>query len=80
MESELSVKDLVLNLKAAGFEGEMIEKYLEFWKEGRTDRQLKLLSQKRESLLDCVHTVEKKIDCLDYLVYQIAKSGKMKRR
>ena len=73
MEQKMSEQDLVLNLKAAGFEKEMIENYLTCWNEGRVDRQLELLSKKRKCLLEQVHREEKKIDCLDYLVYQICK-------
>ena len=73
MDSKMTVKDLILNLKAAGFEGDMIEKYLSCWKDGKIKEQLKLLSEKRASILDHVHREEKQIDCLDYLVYQIGK-------
>lgn len=37
-------------------------------------RLLELLARHRAALLDEVHRGEKKIDCLDYLVYQIKKS------
>lgn len=73
MESKMTIQDLILNLKAAGFEENMIEEYLSCWKAGETKGQLKLLSQKRESLLEHVHKKEKQIACLDYLVYQIGK-------
>ncbi len=45
---------------------------------GDTLEQLKLLSIHRERLLDRVHREEKRIDCLDYLVYQIQKSMTVK--
>ena len=45
----MSEQDLVLNLKAAGFEKEMIENYLTCWSEGRVDRQLELLSKKESA-------------------------------
>lgn len=77
MERNMTVQDLVLNLKAAGFDGDMIETYLTCWKAGETKGQLALLSQKRESLLERVHREEKRIDCLDYLVYQIQNSGRV---
>ena len=73
MESKMNAQDLILNLKAAGFEEDMIEEYLSCWKAGETQKQLKLLFKKRASILDHVHKGEKQIDCLDYLVYQIGK-------
>ena len=36
-------------------------------------RLLELLARHRAELLDEVHRSEKKIDCLDYLVYQLEK-------
>ena len=38
---------------------------------GEPRRLLELLARHRAALLDEVHKSEKKIDCLDYLVYQI---------
>ena len=66
-------QDLILNLKAAGCDGTLIQEFLDCWKVGKTAEQLQLLSQKREGLLAQVHREEKQIHCLDYLVYQIEK-------
>lgn len=76
IKNEMTAEDLILNLKAAGFEAEMIEQYIACWKDGKVREQLTLLSVKRESLLEHVHQQERQIDCLDYLVYQI-KNGKV---
>ena len=40
---------------------------------GQHQEQLKLLSDHRRHLLDCLHREERRIDCLDYLVYQLEK-------
>ena len=32
-----------------------------------------MLSDHRRHLLDCLHREERRIDCLDYLVYQLEK-------
>ena len=69
----MTPQELILNLKAAGFEKNMIEEYLSCWETGRINEQLKLLAEKRAGLLAHVHQEEKQIDCLDYLVYQIEK-------
>lgn len=71
MKGNMTIQDLILNLKAAGFEGDMIDKYLSCWKAGAINEQLMLLSKKRESILDHVHSEERQINCLDYLVYQV---------
>ena len=36
---------------------------------------LRLLNQHRRLLLDAMHREQKRIDCLDYLLYQIRKSN-----
>lgn len=73
MKSKMTPQELILNLKAAGFEQNMIDTYLSCWETGRVNEQLKLLAKKRASLLAHIHQEEKQIDCLDYLVYQIEK-------
>lgn len=69
----ITEQDLIINLKAAGFNGTAIQAFLDCWKAGKTMEQLRLLAQKREGLLERVHREEKQIQCLDYLVYQIEK-------
>ena len=39
---------------------------------GNQKDQLRLLEKHRKFLLERVHKEEKRIDCLDYLVYQIS--------
>lgn len=73
MVPAITEQDLILNLKAAGFNKTLIQKFLDCRKAGKTMEQLRLLAQKREGLLDQVHREEKQIHCLDYLVYQIEK-------
>ena len=73
MREKMTIQDLILNLKAAGFDQKATEEYLSCWRSGEIKKQLYLLSAKRDLLLHRVHQEEKQIDCLDYLVYQIAK-------
>ena len=77
MKDKISPADLLLNLVAAGFDRQAIEKYLDCCKCGKTGEQLELLSAKRDSLLEHVHLREKQIDCLDYLIYLIKKSEEL---
>lgn len=64
-------EELRQNLKDAGCGPKVIERFLEELDAGAVGEQLALLSQQRRALLDKVHREERKIDCLDYLVYQI---------
>lgn len=73
MQEKMNVQDLILNLEAAGFEKDQIEEYLARFKTGETKAQLALLSAQRADILAHVHEEERRIDCLDYLVYQIQK-------
>ena len=61
------------NLKDAGCGRETIGRCLECFQQGRVEEQLQLLSQQRGRLLEKLHTQQKQIDCLDYLVYQLEK-------
>ena len=60
---------LLRNLKDAGCDEAMIQKYLQLQKEGKRQEQFRLLSLHRASLLDLVHVSQNRIDCLDYLIY-----------
>ena len=73
MDSTVTPRDLMLNLRAAGFEKDMVQEYLTAWEAGEIKEQLRLLAEKRKILLDHIHLEEKQIGCLDYLVYQIRK-------
>ena len=58
------------NLKDAGCPDEMIE---EFQKSEDEEKRIRLLSGHRKNLLEKLHQDEKRIDCLDYLLYQMQK-------
>lgn len=65
---------VVENLRDAGCSSRQIECFLDWQEEERTQEQLSMLSEHRKRLLDNVHREEKRIDCLDYLVYQIERT------
>ena len=71
----MTVQDLALNLQAAGFDLNMTEAFLDYWREGEIQEQLRLLSIQRRCLLERVHQEEQRISRLDYLVYQIRKTA-----
>ncbi len=67
---------LIRNLKDAGCDDKIIQRFLQLQKEGRTKEQLRLLAMHRAELLDRVHISQSMIDCLDYLVYSIKNEEK----
>ena len=66
-----SRESVIQNLEDAGCENEMIQDFLGWFDKGQQTKQLELLEHQREYLLGRVHTDEKRISCLDYLIYQI---------
>lgn len=69
-----TLQEIIQNLKDAGCDRETAERFITLEGTGDTQEQLKLLSIHRKWLLDRIHSEEKRIDCLDYLVYQIQKN------
>lgn len=64
------------NLRDAGCDEECICKFMEDLDQGREKEGLKLLDQHRRCLVDAMHREQKRIDCLDYLVYQVQRAHK----
>ncbi len=67
---------IIQNLKDAGCDSDLIHRFLGYRRLGRICEQLQLLAKQRRILLDALHDDQKRIDCLDYLVYQIEKLNK----
>lgn len=80
MTKEFAIEEIIQNLKDAGCGPNTVKRFLALWEQGQTKEQLELLAQHREQLLDKVHKEEKRIDCLDYLVYQIEKKTPVRIR
>ncbi len=66
-----SREDVIQNLKDAGCSEKTIGSFLASFDKNEKEQQLKLLELQRNDLLKRVHKEEKRISCLDYLVYQI---------
>ena len=62
------------NLRDAGCDQGTIDAFLGFVREEKEAESPRLLKKQRSLLLDAVHREEKKIDCLDYLVYRMQKA------
>lgn len=69
----LSDKALRDNLKDAGCGAKTAERFMKLEEAGDRREQMRLLSEHRCRLLDRIHRDERRIDCLDYLVYQLQK-------
>lgn len=61
------------NLLDAGCGSDAVQRYMDLVKKREYAELLRLLSRHRRELLDTVHQNEKRIDCLDYLIYHIEK-------
>lgn len=64
---------VIQNLKDAGCTDEMVEKFMALQDNEGEEQQLRLLSVHRKHLLEKLHRDERRIDCLDYLIYQMEK-------
>ena len=73
MPEELSEKEILKHLKEAGCSRKMQEQFLRLEKEKNVQGQLQLLFDYRKKLQQRVRDGERKIYCLDYLVYQMEK-------
>ena len=75
---EASDKRAILrqNLKDAGCNLDMIRRCEVLAQSEKQDELMQILSLHRRALLDAVHENERRIDCWDYLVYQLEKQGK----
>ncbi len=62
---------VIANLADAGCDNEQIEQFMDFLKSGGKEAGLSLLAKHRRFPLDCYHADQKKIDCLDYLIYKM---------
>ena len=70
---EASKQAVIQNLRDAGCDRKTVEQFLCLEEAGELQKQLELLSNQRKKLLEKVHREERKITCLDYLVYQLEK-------
>lgn len=64
------------NLTDAGFPESEITKIISLLEEGRETAVHRILAQQRTNLLNTVHENQKRIDCLDYLVYDMNNNSK----
>lgn len=73
MKNENKENRIIQNLKDAGCDNDTITAFVEDVRKQNITQGLQLLSIHRQTLLDNLHTEQKQIDCLDYLIYKIKK-------
>lgn len=71
-------QEIIGCLNACGFQSGLRERYLVFAKDGQTKDQIRLLWQQRKLLMDDLHTVQKQVDCIDYIIRSLKRNGQMK--
>lgn len=63
------------NLIDAGCDSLIISDFFEINGTDKGRKQMTLLQKHRKRLLEEFHTIQKEIDCLDYLIYQIERQA-----
>ena len=62
------------NLRDAGCDEFCIREFMDDMRQHKEAEGMKILRRHRSKLLDAMHREQKRIDCLDYLVYQMQKA------
>lgn len=76
MFEKCSEDTVIQCLKDAGCNDEEIDCFLRCRGSGQPQEELALLGRYRDALLIRLHKNQKRIDCLDYLVYRIKKENR----
>lgn len=63
------------NLKDAGVDSALAQQCIVLYEQHKIVPALRLLTGHRASLLQALHDNQKKLDCLDYLLYQMRKES-----
>ncbi len=67
-------KSVRQNLIDAGCDGKTEDFCMKCLQDGRAAKMLPALEAHRRTLLDALHCAQKRIDCLDYLIFRIRQS------
>lgn len=71
-------QEIIGSLNACGFQSELRGRYLAFVKSGQTKAQIRLLWQQRKLLMDALHTVQKQVDCIHYIIRSMERKEQIK--
>lgn len=73
MRAEGKEEHIIQNLRDAGCDPETIRYFITNFRTGEEASAVKRLAAHRRKLLEAVHDNQKRIDCLDYLLWQMQK-------
>lgn len=65
------------NLIDAGCDQKIVKRCMDLVQGKKTAEIKQILARHRQTLLNTVHAEQKKIDCLDYLIYKIDKDQRL---
>lgn len=68
-------EDIIQNLKDAGCDEATIKAFMDDLHSGKQAMGTKLLERHRRCLLEALHGSQKRIDCLDYLLFMLRKQN-----
>lgn len=71
MENKEGQEEIIQNLRDAGCNDSVIADYLKYDECKCCNMLLCILNKQRNKLLENIHKEQKKLDCLDYLIYKI---------
>lgn len=77
-DSDLEKLSMIMTLHDIGFSSAEVETYMRLLLDGKSmdKKQLEMLNQKRDAILDRIHFREKQLERLDYLRYEINRNLK----
>lgn len=64
------------NLIDAGCDDTTVSECMTYAQKGEWEKIASLMAEQKKTLLKSVHSCQKQIDCLDFLVFKIQKEGK----
>ena len=73
----MSDQEIIQNLKDAGCRDEIIDLCCQSLNNKDLLTMYQILQKHRQTLLNNLHIYQKELDCLDYLLFQIEKSGEL---
>ena len=76
MKTDANSSGIRRNLSDAGCNAATADKFMALHDEGKTGEQIRLLKTHRAALLKKVRDNQKRIDCLDYLIFTMAQKSK----
>ena len=68
-------QEIIENMQAAGCPETEISSFVACCESGELKKGMKILSGCRKEILARIHEEQRKIDCLDYLAYQIQRQN-----